>query len=80
MVANQALYIHYNSRHGHTNYGQNGKSPTINNIESECQPLLNSSKINKCKVHQWRFGEWKSGNEGVCEDGNVRGGIKMSVC
>ena len=53
MVANQALYIHYNSRHGHTNYVQNGKSPTINNIESECQPLLNSSKINKYKAHQW---------------------------
>ena len=52
IVANQALYIHYNSRHGHTNYGQNGKSPTINNIESECQPLLNS-KINKYKAHPW---------------------------
>ena len=51
MVGNQALYMHYNSRHGHTNYGQNGKSPTINNIESECQPLLNSSKINKYKEH-----------------------------
>ena len=44
MEANQALYICYNSRHGHTDSGKkNGKSLTISNIPSEGQPLLISS-------------------------------------